>query len=72
MVDTLVENLVDADIDQTNAAWGPYWIDINTAVIVFTDDTRDLSFARTTMVYKMSLSSSASGNTNAHDELDTA
>lgn len=48
MVDTLVETDIDAGADQAQALWGPYWSDISTGVIVFSDGGLDISFARTT------------------------
>ncbi len=48
MADTLVEALAFDNTDQANALWGPYYIDVDTAVIVFMDEGDDISFARTT------------------------
>lgn len=47
MADTLVETAVSASLDSRVGLWGPYWSDVNTAVIVFIDDGEDISFART-------------------------
>ncbi len=45
--DKLVETLVSFSTDVVGM-WGPYWIDVNTSIIVFPDDGKDISFARTT------------------------
>ena len=47
MADTLVQNLVDQN-ERRGFLFGPYWSDINTAVILFLDNQSDLHFARTT------------------------
>jgi len=48
MADTLVETDVTSLLDSRNGLWGPYWININTAIIVFSNGANDLKFARTT------------------------
>lgn len=47
MADTTVEALVTNTFDNFGL-YGPYYIDVSVAIIVFVDDGLDLSFARTT------------------------
>jgi len=48
MADTAVATSVSNNAESTPAPWGPYWIDTQTAIIVFADSGNDISFARTT------------------------
>lgn len=47
MADTLVETNVIANLDDVGL-FGPYWIDTQTAIIIFLSGGDDLSFSRTT------------------------
>lgn len=48
MADTTVDDTVNGQIDTRQGAWGPYWSDISTAVIIYVDSDNDLQYARTT------------------------
>ena len=47
MADKSVATAVDTTLDQIGV-FGPYWIDTQKAIIIYSDDGDDLSFARTT------------------------
>lgn len=48
MADTIVETLVLGSLDSSNGLFGPYWSTPLIGVIIFIDDSSNISFARTT------------------------
>lgn len=48
MADTTVDSTVDSQVDSSNSLWGPYWIDVDTAVLIYNDSDDDIQAARTT------------------------
>jgi len=48
MADKSVDGNIFSDLDMSNGLYGPYWIDTQTAIIVYIDFMGDVQFSRTT------------------------